>query len=153
MKDLTGVPDEEKHKHLNWHVHKLPASDIQSIGTVAVQRATLFHRPADDLSEVAISKHAIIDTLNTLSQIAHDAAVSLAAAADGVLMKAISARLGRDDWQVAEMKGRLEVHYPQNKPGIDVYHLDGRLLVEFHPVKSEHSGTRIRMHRQYKIYD
>ncbi len=112
MKDLTGIPDSEKHKHLNWHVH------------------------ADPISELA-----------------HDASMSLAAETEAVLRSAINTRLGRSDWPLNEIAGRLEVHHPQNKPGVDVYHLDGRLLVEFYPVKSEGSGTQIRMYRQYKIYN
>lgn len=100
-----------------------------------------------------IPDRSMFDAPDILSQLAHDASMSLAAQTEGVLRSAISKRLGRSNWLLNEIAGRLEVHYPQNKPGVDVYHLDGRLLVEFHPVKSEGSGSHIRMYRQYKIHD
>lgn len=107
MKDLTGVPDEEKHKHLNWHVHDL----------------------------------------------ASNAARSFVGETDAVVRAAINKRIGRDDWSLDELKGRLEITTFQHRPGIEVYSLDSQPLITLHPLQSELTDNKIVFQRRFEFHD
>lgn len=107
MKDLTGVPDEEKRKHLNWHLREL----------------------------------------------ASNAAMSFVAATDTAVRSAINKRMGRDDWSLDELKGRLEIVTFQHKPGVEVYSLDGQPLITLHPLQSELIDNKIVFQRRSEFHD
>lgn len=94
-----------------------------------------------------------IDGPDALQRAAVEIASSLASETEGVIRAAIDRRLGRDDWQLDELSGRLEVRCPHNKPGIEAFHLDGLPLVTFYPARSEGSQSHIGMYRQYEIHD
>lgn len=150
MKDLTAVADKEKHKHLNWHVwsSNLPFDEI------ATKRATLFHRKEGDLSRLdAVRMASVIDTPDALHKLASDAMKALVDEADIVIRGAITKRLGKSDWQLDELKGRLEIHFPNNMPGVESYCLDGLPLVTFYQIQSEGDGPRIRTYRQFKVHE
>jgi|GEM_PF-6411944 len=127
-------------------------AEISPFGTIAVKRATLFHQKESDLERMdAVKNAALIDSPDTLGRLAADASKSLAAQSEAIIRGAISKRLGREDWSPDELRGRLEVHHPQNKQGVEAYHLDGLPLVTLYPTQSEGSPTEIRMYRKYKI--
>ena len=159
MKDLTGVPDEDKHKYLNWNIGPIGFKAGQQVKPSIFQldvtkRATLFHRQGDHLGSVrAVKLSSWIDTPETMQQAVGDAAKKLAAAIEGVIRQAINTRLGRDDWQLDELTGRLEVQYPQNKPGVEVYHLDNLPLVAFYEVQFSGDAGSVKAHRRYELYN
>lgn len=107
MKDLTGVPDEEEHKHVKWHLHELASS----------------------------------------------AARSFVAETDNVIRSAINKRMGRDDWSLEELKGRLEITTFQHRPGVEVYSLDGQPLITLYPLQSELVDNKIVFQRRSEFHD
>jgi hypothetical protein len=155
MKDLTGVPDGEKYKHLNWHAWPINLrAEPLPFDAIATKRAVLFHRKDGDLSWLdAVKTAGVIDTPDKLHKLASDAMMALVAEADVVIRGAITKRLGKNDWKLDELKGRLEIHFPSNMPGVESYCLDGLPLVTFCQIQSEGSGTQIRAYRQFKVYD
>lgn len=159
MKDLTGVPDGEKHKHLNWNLtpvgFKFGQQVEPSIFQLAIaKRAVLFHRQGDNIAELTaarLSDH--IDTTELLQQAVSDTSKNLAVEVERVIRQAINTRFGRDDWQLDELIGRLEVQYPQNKPGVEVYHLDNLPLVAFYEVQFSGDASSVKAHRRYELYN
>lgn len=107
MKDLAGVLDEEKHKHLNLRAHEL----------------------------------------------ASNAAMSFVAETDAAIRSAINKRMGCDNWNLDELKGRLEIVTFQHQPGVEIYSLDGQPLITLHPPQSELVDNKIILKRSCEFHD
>lgn len=85
--------------------------------------------------------------------IADNAARSFVAETDAAIRSAINKRMGRDDWDLDELKGRVEIITFQHRPGVEVYSLDGQPLITLHPPQSELVDNKIILKRSCEFHD
>lgn len=65
----------------------------------------------------------------------------LAGELDAAIRAAISARIGRDDWTVEELKGRLDRIVFAGRSQSDAYLMDGKLLLKVWPIDYAVNGN------------
>lgn len=94
-----------------------------------------------------------IAPFNAVKAAAEQLGSAMAAKTDNVLREAITRFLGRDDWALADLKGRGALIRLQS--GVEVFSLDGVALVEFCPIEidDEQNGFShvLRATRQHRF--
>jgi hypothetical protein len=91
--------------------------------------------------------------VTVMQQFVGDLSGVMAAKQDAVLKEAVTRFLGRSDWNLEDLKGRVVMQHWAN--GIEVFCLDGVPLVELQPImfETEHKGGNTILHatRQHRV--
>lgn len=80
---------------------------------------------------------------------------AIVAQKDGLMKDAISHKLGRSDWRIAELTGRCEMRILPDKS--EIFSLDGCDLIQFYPPKTKIDnnglGMSIKSAQEYRLLD
>mgnify|MGYP006948911899 CR=1 FL=1 len=86
----------------------------------------------------------------SIAKIAETAMSAVLRQREEVLSQVISERLGRTDWILADVVGRLERITSTNSK-VETFTLDGEPLVDFYPMYSKVTGGTLHVEAKFRI--